>query len=267
MSYWLIYYNISYQQSNHDRTCKKLQRLVGDREVWVGHLQGIDRFSKEVVEKLALFGANGSPEMMGEVLKAAATRLEISGAAAVRIKVSVQGWGDPVTVNLAGQNFEDLTVVARGVGAKLIVEEVECSDSKGGEKILQIIVSHMENQKEQLAYTEFNYKPWLSSPGADDLFVLLLKVSKSWKVGRLITDSARNLARFPTDVLAAGQIGEMLIFNQRSGKDLDALRRFWEVTEKLIIWQGDQDTTVGGGRGENPDADWQRVLDIFLPSE
>ena len=152
MSNWPIFYNISYQRSNYDRTCKKLQRLVGDREVWVAHLQGIARFSKEVVEKLALFGANGSQEMMAEVLKAAASRMQISGETAVRVKVSVQGWGDPVTVNLAGENPEELLGVARVVGAKLIMEEVKCSRCFEVEvdQIVQIIVGHMENQKERL---------------------------------------------------------------------------------------------------------------------
>ena len=239
--------------------------------MWGGHLQGIDRFSKEVLEKLALFGANGSPEMMGEVVKAAATRLEISGAAAVRIKVSVQGWGDPVTLNLAGQNFEDLTVVARGVGAKLIVEEVilKCSWPSGvltRDKIVQGIVSHLENQKEQLVYTEF-YRVYMGFPMADDLFFSLLKVSKSWKVRELAGFFIHSLARFSTDVVAGGQIGQMIPMRQKLGVEKpDGLRRIWEVTEKLII-RGDQETTLGGGRGENQDADWRQVLEIFLPSD
>ena len=249
---------------------------MGDREVWVAHLQGIAQFSKQVVEKLARFGANGSPEMMGEVLKAAATRLQISGETALRIKVSVQGWGDPVTVNLAGQNLEILTSVARVVGAELIVEEViqKCPIQTRVEflnigvevdKIVQIIVSHMENQKERLVYTEFN-QVYLGTTTADDLFLPLLKVSKMWKVGMLVAVFAPSLARFPTDVVAAGQIGKMHIMGQKLEVDnLDALRRFWEVTAKLIIHHGGVlTTTVGGGKGENPDADWQRVLDIHL---
>ena len=40
-----------------DRTCKRLHRLVCDREVWVRLLQGIDNFSKEKVEELARFGS------------------------------------------------------------------------------------------------------------------------------------------------------------------------------------------------------------------
>ena len=57
-------------------------------------------------------------------MKAAASRIKISGETAVRIKVSVQGWGDPVAVNLSGENLEDMIGVAQSVGAKLLVEEV-----------------------------------------------------------------------------------------------------------------------------------------------
>ena len=130
--------------------------------MWLGHLQGIAEFTKEVVEKLAIFGTNGSPEMMGEVLKAAASRMKICGKTAARIKVSVQGWGDPVTMDLPGENLVHLTRLARVVGAELIVEEVECFRSMDGVrgelifKILQMVVNHMEQQKEMLAFTELN---------------------------------------------------------------------------------------------------------------
>ena len=42
--------------------------------------------------------------------------------------------------------------------------------------------------------------------------------------------------------------------------NLDALKRYWEVCLNIH-------RAVGGGKGENPDADWQRVLDFLMPSE
>jgi len=84
-----------------------------------------------------------------------------------------------------------------------------------------------------------------------------------WGVGFF----ALSEARFPTDVLAAGQIDQMRIWEGASGS-LEVVRRFWEITAQMIIFLGllaggGQITTVGGGKGENPDADWQRVLDIL----
>ena len=244
--------------------------------MWVAHLQGIALFSKEVVEKLALFGTNGSP-MMGEVLKAAASRKKISDetAVAVRIKVSVQGWGEPITMNLAGENLEGLIGVGRGVGAELIVEEVIQMQSWSMpfigvdvDKILKTIVSHLD-QKERSVHTEWN-QLFLGNFTADDSFPLfsLFKLSKSWKLGMLTALFASSLAPFPTDVVAAGQIGFLVLLELTSAVDnLDALKRFWEVSASLNIHHGVEDTTVGGGKGENPDADWQQVLDILMASE
>jgi hypothetical protein len=252
--------------------------LPEDHVAGLGCLQGITQFSKEVVEKLAIFQTNGRPGMMGKVLKAAASRMKVSGKTAVRVKVSVQGWEDPATMDLPGENLVHLTRLARVVGAELIVEEVECSRPIGGRrrytrasreevevyKSLKVIVSHMENQKKPLAYTEFNHVH-LGSSTEDDLCIRLLKVSKKWKVGEFVTLFAPSEARFPTDVLAAGQIDQMRIWKGARGS-LEVVRRFWEITAQMIIYShagGGQETTVGGGKRENPDADWQRVLDIL----
>ena len=280
MSNWPIYYNISYQRSNHDRTCKKLQNLVGDREVWVAHLQGIAEFSKEVVEKLARFGANGSPEMMGEVLKAAASKMASSprGSQVWEFKVSVQGWGDPVTMTVCGQNLEELISVAQAVGANFIMEEVKYSGPLSDcfsvpwpvYKFLRRIVSLMENQKKRPGFTELEQVVMLtdSVSGHWPLIIALLKVSKRWRIGKLVAQSENTWTRLPTDVVAAGHIDEMFIAQQNmKGDDLGALRKIWKITVKITIHGGGQATTVGGGRGENPDEDWQRMLEIFLPSE
>jgi len=242
--------------------------LPEDHVAGLGCLQGIAQFSKEVVEKLAIFGTNGSPGMMGEVLKAAASRMKVSGKTAVRVKVSVQGWEDPATMDLPGENLKHLTRLARIVRAELIVEEVECSWPIGGRrrigtrasreevevyKSLKVIVRHMENQKKRLAYTEFN-QVYLGSSTADDLCIPLLKVSKKWKVGMLLVLFAPSLARFPTDVVAAGQIDQLCIFKGASGS-LEVVRRFWEITAQMIIYShagGGQKNNCGRRKGREP---------------
>ena len=276
-----LLWNVPFKSKDHNLFQGHICGLPEDHVAGLGCLQGIALFSKEVVEKLAIFRTNGSPGMMGKVLKAAASRMKVSGKTAVRVKVSVQGWEDPATMDLPGENLKHLTRLARVVGAELIVEEVECSWPIGGRrrigtrasreevevyKSLKVIVRHMENQKKRLAYTEFN-QVYLGSSTADDLCIPLLKVSKKWKVGKLVTLFAPSLTRFPTDVVAAGQIDQMRIWEGASGS-LEVVRRFWEITAQMIFYPGlhdggGQNTTVGGGKGENPDADWQRVLDIL----
>ena len=93
-------------------------------------------------------------------------------------------------------------------------------------------------------------------------FFALLKVSNRWKVRSLAIYSADTLARFPIDVLAAGHIEEIKIKKQVINvNNLESLKMIWEVTAKVTIFGGYPFRSVGGGR--NPDADWQRVLDIL----
>ena len=232
----------------------------------MAHLQGIAEFSKEVVEKLARFGANGSPEMMGEVLKAAASKMASSPRGSQvwvwEIKVSVQGWGDPVTMTVCGQNLEELISVAQAVGANFIMKEVKWRSASGGVpvyKFLQRIVSLMENQKERLAYTELEqvFMPTHSVSGHWPLIIALLKVSKRWKIGKLVALFANTWTCLPTDVVTAGHIDEMFTTQRNlKGEDLGALRKIWKITVKITIHGDGQATTVGGGRGENLDEDW-----------
>ena len=51
--------------------------------------------------------------------------------------------------------------------------------------------------------------------------------------------------------------------------NLDDLRRIWEITAKVTVYgiHGRPDTTLGGGKGENPEENWQRLLDIRLNDE
>ena len=82
---------------------------------------------------------------------------------AARVKVSVQGWGAPVTLDVAGENLVELTGVAQAVGAKFTLEEVEVVDCFWDvDWSLRNIFRHMEDQKEMLAQTEFDYV-WMTS--------------------------------------------------------------------------------------------------------
>ena len=239
---------------------------MGDREVWVSHLQGIAHFSKEVVEKLAIFGINGSPEMMSEVLKAAASRIPRftpAITAIMRVQVSVHGWGAPVNMDVAGENLEKLTGVAQAVGAKFIMKEVQCfwpCDTVC--RILQKIITHVEDQKVMLAYTALS-SLWMINPCE----LLVLGVSKRWKIRNLQNFPGRTLADFTTDIVASGQI-EKFHIKKKEVDNLDALKRIWEISANVTIDEGGQEgfSTFGGGRGENPEAEWQRLLSFLGPS-
>ena len=71
------------------------------------------------------------------------------------------------------------------------------------------------------------------------------------------------LDRLPTDVLAAGHIDQLQVYRLK-WVDLDVLRGLWEITTKITIfpmYPHSDYISVGGGKGENPEEDWQRILD------
>ena len=188
-----------------DRTCKRLHRLVCDREVWVRLLEGIDNFSKEKVEELARFGScNGSMEMKAEVVKAAASKMKVSdNRYRVDVKVSVKGWGDtPDTFEVDGDSigeatdeyaflWEDksenlaLAKVASTVGASFTIEEVHCNKSISNEELtLSRCLKHVKQQGAKMEHLELVGLPRKSPPFGvrKKLFFNLLKQSKKWKI-------------------------------------------------------------------------------------
>ena len=60
---------------NCGRASERLFNLVCDRIVWRHLLKKVDEFSEEKLDELVVFGKKGCPEMMPEVLKEAARRM------------------------------------------------------------------------------------------------------------------------------------------------------------------------------------------------
>ena len=187
-----------------DRTCKRLHRLVCDREVWVQLLQGIDNFSKEKVEELARFGSSDSTlEMKAEVVKAAAREMKPSDHRyRINVKVSVSGWGDtPDIFEVDGDSMEEFTMVARSrnpsltsvastVGARFNIVEVHCTKSISDystRRILSEIAKHVKRQDDKMESLELVGLPRKCTPLGmrKELFFNLLKLSKNWKISYL----------------------------------------------------------------------------------
>ena len=257
-----------------------------DREVWRWLLQGNADFSKERVEVLAGFAGDRGPEVMGEVLRAAARRFEpfnrLSPDVPGRIQVSVsvdQGWGPPETFKLAEIHLRKLNTVAQTVGATYNIVEVDMAQcvprrrcmalsSWFNVRLLRMIVNHVEEQSERM--DSLKLCAWDSDqyPVSKMHFLSLLNVTKKWRIKHICTrttDFVKFFADLPTDSAAAGQIDRIYIGEKEKLTSLDVMKRIWEisVTVCLCTSTSSQYIPVGGGRGENPEVGWQQFLDFL----
>ena len=132
---------------NCGRASPRLYRLVCSREVWRHLLKEVEvDFTKEQIDELVLFGRglfgiSGSPEMMAEVVKEAARRFSLLRSSEifhlplaivarrrhteVKMTIAIQSWGTPDTFQVDSIYLEELTKVAKAVGAKFTIWEIE----------------------------------------------------------------------------------------------------------------------------------------------
>ena len=136
---------------------RRLHRLVCDREVWRSLLRGIESFTDAKLQELVEFDrlrVDGcDQEMMNEVAKEVANRFIVCPVAfgglyllcgkegeennwksSFKVKVSIQGWGDPAVFEIGGDvvekgrskgHLEELCRVADTVGAEFFIKEVK----------------------------------------------------------------------------------------------------------------------------------------------
>ena len=109
----------------------RLYCLVLDRHVWRHLLKGVE-LDKEQVEVLAvfgrgLFGIQGSPEMMSDILKEATERsILLTGEVKVIIEIqSSVNAGDLEVFEVDIRYLEELVSIAESVGARFTIKDLE----------------------------------------------------------------------------------------------------------------------------------------------
>ena len=264
------------------------ESIAAEMQYYRWLLQGVDDFSEEKVEELALFAVNRGPEVMGEVLRAAVRRFAVVSASCfhggIHLSVSVdQGWGGPDTFKLTMFQLKGLNSVAKSVGITYNIVEVDMAHCVKGKKcmalgrsqawinvkFLAMIANHMEEQTESMDSLKLCAWDSNQSPISEKHFFSLLKVTKEWKIMHIGHDTnfVEFFADLPTAAADAGHIDRFTINEKRkfTSLELDVLKRIWEISVTVRIWPATSSTiiSVGGGRGENPEAGWKQLLDYF----
>ena len=131
----------------------------------------------------------------------------------VKVTLTVEGgWTNQDSFDVDCNGLEELATVAKMVGVKLILVEVEMFDApREAEEALWVVVAHMEQQEVMLEKLKLEGLDQLEGP-----ILPLLKQSKRWKIERLYFHQDldldlfwTNLANIPT---SGGHIGNIFFF-------------------------------------------------------
>ena len=233
------------------------------------------------------------PEVMAEVLLAFARTFEPVGDrdGCYLVTVSAEGWGPPGTIKCAilpfwgdlgrgRYNLKCLNKVSEALGAKykIVAVDMATCEQKTEYRCMDLgcralgpnfselnqILARVGEQAERMDC--LNMCAWNDEQNAkaEKLFFSLMKVTKQWRIEQIFggTSFVKLFADLPTDSAAAGQIDHISLDEKSKSSSLDVIKRIWEISKHVDLKQA----TVSGGRGADPEAGWQAVVDYFQGS-
>ena len=264
--------------------------------VWFHLIKQIGQFPKERLEELVHFVPEARrSELMPEVLRSAASKFPafhpLAAQRTPKLTWTVPGCGAPETSGIQGSDgyvnhfYKKLKNVAKLLGINFTIVEVNWSPTEWTS--LKIIAKHVKQQGKKLASFEMNKigahrppwgpHPYRPHPISNKTFFSLSMMSMNWKVN-VVEVGVDCMFMFKLDHLADsslenGHIGRLEIYKEKEEVDLTVLKRVWQITDEMLIYNGYpsrgypipvQMLKVRGGKGEDPEAVWQTVLNFFL---
>ena len=254
-------------------------------------------FKEERVEELklfglGLFGINGAPEMMLEIVKEAAKRFawrseqsQVSetsaiarGPGIVKVRIVIEkSWAPSESFDVDGIHLEELIKMAEAVGAEFKITEVQDFSfiSLFALTVLSFVAAHIAQQGDSLSKLELNYFN-ICDEETRELFFSLQQASKEWSI--LYLDFSNPCREEFWEVLARisanGNIGSFTVFtyknlghNQRlghPGANQDDLMKVWRMSEKVAFEGFSTQIEIGGGKGADTEAEWERMLELVF---
>ena len=241
-----------------------------------------DFFTKETLTRMAEFCnlADFSSELRGEVLKLAAGMMELPSQGydsfeeeeeeiemRISIMLTIQGWTSKTTGEVDGTRLEELVALEEKLGVKADIRHVvTLGGHVCGDNQIKILADRVRQNSEKVCSVWLN-EAWLNVdfPNRDeiDAYISLLGTNtKEWSVSTLWIDDNKDnwasLARIARD----GHIFFLQVLKVDSMEEVEVedLRKVWEATYDLKFEGGDW---YHGGRLNNTEEDWQRIL-LFL---
>ena len=231
-------------------------------------------FTKETLTRMAEFCnlADFSSELRGEVLKLAAGMMELPSQGydsfeeeeeeiemRISIMLTIQGWTSTTFEELDGTRLKELIVLEEKLGVKAVILHVETFGDHDDENQIKILADRVRQNSEKVCSVSLN-EAWLNRDEVDAYISLL--GAKIWSVSTLrINDNKDNWASLAR-IASNGHIVVLQVLEVDSMEEVEEedLRKVWEVTHDLKFEGGDW---YHGGRLNNTEEDWQRIL-FFL---
>ena len=225
-----------------------------------------------------LFGIDGTPEMMPEIVKEAARRFPFEWSSSVKLTIVIEkSWDTGKTFEVDGKHLEELIKVANAVGARFKITEVQKNTKNMFSlPILRVVASHIAQQEEQLSKLELN--DFMLFRSHAEVFFSIQQLSKEWRIQLLVDHifsdnhsekfwlASKCLARISTN----GSIGVFQIYIDKRlhhpGAKLDDLKKVWRISEKFrfVFRSNGTSIEIGGGRGAETEAEWHRMLELVF---
>ena len=189
-----------------------------------------------------------------------------------KITVSLKGWGEPCTFEMAGESYMHMfNRVAQAVEAKFTIEKVHCCGfwpSDVDTEVLRLIAGQVEKEglsklEIDIAFRRFTEK--------GDVLISLVEASKEWTIQTLRiyvwyfgnfegwTDLTKNPAK--------GHIGRIVFQCSQPPQHCTArpkmehVKAAWEMSEEVQV---EDSPPIGGGRGGDPKITWEEAYQTLL---
>ena len=268
------------------RTSNRLYKLVCKMVVWRWLLKGIKDFTAERLQELRVFVKKAEREEMGqdsgpisslllqEVLREAARRLvkeKEVGDKLISLSVSIPGWGKPYILRFAPVRFnvtlrhrykiiklqgpwllKELSAMAEALSAKFSIIHMDVSILLDvgldivhiPEEIMQLLRRRIESQEEKISFN----------------------ISSSWTAESLHLYTCTGLDIYTPLLFKLDNIGHLqlsLNYQLVGTENLDVFKQVWMKAVKFSCTSRVGSLSTGGGRGGNPETDWQQFLDYL----
>ena len=159
-----------------------------------------------------------------------------------------------------GQGFlEELSAMANALPAKFSIINFETTFPCFSEKMIQLLSTRIENQEEQIRFDFTCLSPAGLSENEKIFLTLVNKKCKEWTVKTLQLHLAGLDLLLKLDNCHISHLHFHVAVRHSLWNQLDKFKQVWMKVEKFTFG----DFTAGGGRGGNPETDWQRFLDLL----